>query len=59
LASRLLETFKQKITSLALEPGSGGCFEVTFDGDAVYSKLETGSFPDEATLVAAATERMG
>jgi selenoprotein W-related protein len=56
LASQLLESLKQKISTLSLEPGAGGCFEVTFDGDAVYSKLETGIFPDEASILAAAAE---
>jgi len=56
LASQLLEGLKQKIASLSLEPGAGGCFEVSFDGDRVYSKLETGSFPDEASIMAAALE---
>jgi len=58
LASRLLETFKQKIASLSLEPGAGGCFEITFDGETVYSKLETGSFPEEESIVALAAERI-
>lgn len=31
---------------LELEPAGGGCFEVFVDGKRVYSKLETGSFPD-------------
>jgi selenoprotein W-related protein len=30
-----------------LIPGGGGCFELTLDGKLVYSKLETGKFPDE------------
>ncbi|GAA0315166.1 hypothetical protein GCM10008967_02100 [Bacillus carboniphilus] len=27
-------------------PGSGGAFEVTVNGDKLYSKLDTGVFPD-------------
>lgn len=42
---------KLDIASLKLVPGRGGCFEVWVDDDRVYSKLETGSFPDEATVV--------
>jgi selenoprotein W-related protein len=37
---------KQKVRTLELEPGSGGCFEVFVDGRRIYSKLETGEFPD-------------
>jgi selenoprotein W-related protein len=32
-------------------PSTGGCFELTVGGKKLYSKLETGSFPDEAKLV--------
>jgi len=32
-------------TEVKLVAGSGGCFEVTFDGKLIYSKLETGQFP--------------
>jgi selT/selW/selH-like putative selenoprotein len=33
-------------------PSRGGCFELTVGGRKIYSKLETGRFPDEAALVA-------
>ncbi len=42
---------KQKVTGFELEPSGGGCFELTIDGKLVYSKLETGEFPDESDLV--------
>ena len=29
----------------------GGVFEVTVDGDLVYSKKQTGQFPDELEIV--------
>jgi selenoprotein W-related protein len=34
-------------------PSSGGCFELTVGGKKLYSKLKTGSFPDEEDLLAA------
>ncbi len=43
---------KQDMTELALAPYADGRFEVFVDGDRIYSKLETGEFPDEETLVA-------
>jgi selenoprotein W-related protein len=43
----LLSTYKQKIGSLKLIPGGGGCFELSVNGDLIYSKLATGKFPDE------------
>jgi selenoprotein W-related protein len=57
--SKLLEAYKQKISELTLEPGSGGCFEISFDGELVYSKLKTGDFPDESVILDLAGERLG
>ncbi len=34
-------------------PSKGGCFELTVGGKRLYSKLETGEFPDEDRLLAA------
>jgi selenoprotein W-related protein len=51
LTSKVVTEFKQKISSFDLEPSSGGCFELTIDGELKYSKLATGEFPDESTLM--------
>jgi len=45
-----MTTFKQRITSFQLVPAGGGCFELTFDGELVYSKLKTDEFPDEVGI---------
>ena len=58
MASKILNEFKQKITGFELEPSGGGCFELTVDGDLVYSKLETGQFPDEDPMVAEIGKRL-
>ncbi len=42
-----MTAYKQKIREMKLIPSSGGCFELTVNGDLVYSKLKTGKFPDE------------
>jgi len=34
-----------------LIPGGGGIFDVKVDGAMVYSKHQTGEFPDEAKLI--------
>jgi selenoprotein W-related protein len=41
-----------------LEPSSGGCFELHVDGELLYSKLQTGRFPDENKLVAEIGKRL-
>jgi selenoprotein W-related protein len=53
LTTKLLTTYKQKITELKLIPASGGAFELSLNGDLVYSKLKTGIFPDEEKMVEA------
>ena len=37
--------------SVEIIEGSGGVFEVTVDGALVYSKKETGRFPDKGEVV--------
>lgn len=51
-------TFKQKIKDLKLIPAGGGCFEVSVDGELVYSKLKTGEFPDEKSIVDTVQKRL-
>jgi selenoprotein W-related protein len=47
LTGKLLSAYKQQIKDLKLIPASGGCFELTVNGELVYSKLKTGKFPEE------------
>jgi len=51
LTSRLLLLYKQRISDFRLVPSSGGCFELTLDGELLYSKLAEGKFPDEDRVV--------
>jgi len=43
---------------LKLIPSGGGCFELTVNGDLLYSKLATGKFPDEQQLIEAVGPRL-
>jgi len=52
LASLILNTLKRKVTRFELIPSDGGCFELAVDGRTIYSKLETGEFPDEQAILA-------
>ncbi len=47
----MLTGCKQKIKGLTLVPAGGGCFEVTVGDELIYSKLKTGVFPDEQTVL--------
>jgi selenoprotein W-related protein len=53
LTGKLLTAYKQKISSLELIPSSGGCFEVSINGDLIYSKLKTKEFPNEKWVLEA------
>ena len=43
---------------LELEPAGGGCFEVSVDGEEIWSKLATGEFPDEAMILESVRARV-
>ena len=40
-------------------PSDGGRFEISIDGDLIYSKLKTGQFPDEQQILAEIAKRAG
>jgi selenoprotein W-related protein len=46
MAQELLTTFEQELGSVALAPGSGGVFDISIDGQTIWSRKETGRFPD-------------
>ena len=58
MTSKLLGTYKQSIKDMKLIPSGGGCFELTVNGELLYSKLKTGTFPDEQALVDAVGVRV-
>lgn len=58
MTAKLLTTYKQKIRGLRLIPKGGGCFELSVNGELIYSKLKTGKFPDEQWAVSSVKERM-
>ena len=48
---------KQDVASLELVPAGGGLFEVTVDGELIYSKKATGEFPDPDKILQEARSR--
>ncbi len=42
---------------MLLIPAAGGCFELSVDDELIYSKLQTGKFPDEDALIRAIEQR--
>jgi selenoprotein W-related protein len=51
LTEKLLNAGKQRIQALELSPFGDGRFEVYKNGQLIYSKMDTGNFPDEDALV--------
>jgi len=58
VTSKLLTTYKQQIREMKLIPTGGGAFELSVNGDLIYSKLKTGQFPDEKWVVDAVGSRL-
>ena len=51
LAAKLLVQYKRQISGLELEPSVGGCFELTVGDELIFSKLETGLFPEDQDII--------
>ncbi|QCJ42744.1 SelT/SelW/SelH family protein [Bacillus sp. S3] len=43
--------FNRTIQRVELIPSSGGAFEITVNGEKIYSKLDTGIFPDAEEMI--------
>ncbi len=50
MTEALLKDFEYEISSYRLIPSSGGRFEVSINGELVFSKLETDRFPQEEEI---------
>jgi len=59
LTADLLQEFERDIEALTLIPSDGGRFEVTLDGDLVYSKLATGRHTTTAEIAALVRRKLG
>jgi selenoprotein W-related protein len=44
---------KQHIRSLKLVPSGGGAFEISVNGQKIFSKLKSGQFPEPDAIVQA------
>ena len=46
LAQELLTTFEQKLGEVALQPGTGGVFEIRIGDELIWSRKQEGRFPE-------------
>ena len=58
MADKLLSTFADRIARLSLRPSSGGRYEVTIDGELVYSKEATGKHTTNEAMVEEVRQRL-
>ena len=57
MAVELLSHYRQSISELQIVPSKGGRFEVSLDGEKIFSKLEEGRFPEPGELKSAIDAR--
>lgn len=50
MAQELLTTFEQELDEVALSPGTGGTFDITLNGNVIFSRREEGKFPESKEL---------
>jgi selenoprotein W-related protein len=58
LSEAIMDAFGEKFGALKLIPSDGGRFEVTLDGELIYSKLKTGDFPENQKVLEQIKARM-
>ena len=57
LAEILMNRFSWDISGIKLVPGTEGAFEIIFDGNLIYSKKQTGEFPENELIVGLISDR--
>ena len=51
MALELLNKYRKEISEVKLIPSGGGAFEVSVNGEVIFSKLSEGRFPDPKELL--------
>lgn len=46
MAQELLTTFAAELGEVALQPGTGGVFEIRLEAETIWSRAAMGGFPD-------------
>lgn len=51
MAQELLTTFQEDLKEVSLKPGEvGGIFEISLNGEVIFSRKEAGGFPEAKEL---------
>lgn len=58
MAQELLSTFSTDLGEVALQPGTGGIFQITYDGELVWDRKRDGGFPEAKVLKQRVRDRL-
>ncbi len=58
MAQELLSTFGLDLGEVALSPGTGGIFVITYDSEVIWERKRDGGFPDVKTLKQRVRDRL-
>jgi selenoprotein W-related protein len=58
MAQELLSTFGGELGEVALMPGTGGVFQISYDGQIIWDRKVDGGFPDARTLKQRVRDRL-
>lgn len=58
MATEILNYYAEQISQINLHGGTGGAFEVSIDGEQVYSKLQTKRYPELEEITSAIQARL-
>jgi len=51
LTEELVHAYGRKIKNLNLQPASGGVFEITYNGELIFSKKSLDRFPEKGEIM--------
>jgi len=57
LTEELVRAYGRKITNLSLQPAGGGVFEVTYNGELIFSKKKLDRFPEKGEIISLIDQR--
>jgi selenoprotein W-related protein len=58
MAQELLSTYGVELEEVTLVPGTGGIFEIRYDGDLIWERKRDGGFPDVKQLKQMVRDRL-
>ena len=58
MAQELLSTFGPDLGEVALVPGTGGIFQITYNGDLIWDHKSDGGFPEAKVLKQRVRDRL-